>query len=95
MHYPRTSVGLNASVGRLVRCSRSANLASRTLRAASSILDGSRRARANLLLENKRLSCSEVAFLLGYVEPAAFFRDFKRWTGLSPQGWRQRIAAAL
>ncbi len=54
----------------------------------ASILDALRHERAELLLEDQRLSSSEVAFLLGYVEPAAFFRAFKRWTGETPQAWR-------
>lgn len=30
------------------------------------------------------MALSEVAFLLGFSEPSAFFRAFKRWTGLTP-----------
>lgn len=48
-----------------------------------------RRERAMLLLEDRTLTCSGVGFLLGYAEPAAFFRAFKRWTGASPQAWRR------
>ena len=61
----------------------------------AAILDALRRERAELLLENKRLNSSEVAFLLGYVEPAAFFRAFKRWTGETPQEWRARMRATV
>ena len=32
----------------------------------------------------KGLSFSEIAFLLGFSEASAFFRAFKRWTGLTP-----------
>ncbi len=52
------------------------------------LVDGARRERATLLLEDTRLSSSEIAFLLGYAEPAAFFRAFRRWTGATPQRWR-------
>jgi len=48
-----------------------------------------RRERALLLLRDAKLSCSEVGFLLGYAEPATFFRAFKRWTGETPQRWRR------
>jgi len=30
------------------------------------------------------LSIAEISFLLGFSEPSAFFRAFKRWTGLTP-----------
>jgi AraC-like DNA-binding protein len=30
------------------------------------------------------LSVAEISFLLGFSEPSAFFRAFKRWTGLTP-----------
>ncbi len=54
----------------------------------SAIVDEVRHERASLLLDDPRLSASEVTFLLGYGEPAAFFRAFKRWTGQTPQEWR-------
>lgn len=50
----------------------------------STLLDEARRERALMLLEDRSLSASEIAFLLGYSEPAAFFRAFKRWTGKTP-----------
>lgn len=31
-----------------------------------------------------KLSISEISFLLGFSEPSAFFRAFKRWTGMTP-----------
>lgn len=57
------------------------------------LVDAARRERALLLLADRSLSASEVAFLLGYTEPAAFFRAFKRWTGETPQSWRRGAAA--
>ena len=30
------------------------------------------------------LSLAEISFLLGFSEPSAFFRAFKRWTGMTP-----------
>ena len=38
------------------------------------------------------LSISEVSFLLGFSEPSAFFRAFKRWTGRTPTEHRARLA---
>ncbi len=39
-----------------------------------------------------RLSIAEISFLLGFSEPSAFFRAFKRWTGLTPLEARARPA---
>ncbi|MCA9643741.1 MAG: AraC family transcriptional regulator [Myxococcales bacterium] len=36
------------------------------------------------------LSAAEISFLLGFSEPSAFFRAFKRWTGVSPLESRAR-----
>jgi AraC-like DNA-binding protein len=36
------------------------------------------------------LSMAEISFLLGFSEPSAFFRAFKRWTGLTPLESRAR-----
>lgn len=40
------------------------------------------------------LSLSEISFLLGFSEPSAFVRAFKRWTGLTPTEHRSRLVAA-
>lgn len=55
----------------------------------AALVDEARRARALLLLEDRALSASEIAFLLGYTEPAPFFRAFKRWTGATPAAYRR------
>jgi AraC-like DNA-binding protein len=39
------------------------------------------------------MSFSEISFLLGFSEPSAFFRAFKRWTGLTPFERRAAILA--
>lgn len=41
------------------------------------------------------LSVAEVSFLLGFSEPSAFFRAFKRWTGKTPQESRAQRRASL
>lgn len=56
----------------------------------ATLLDESRRERALLLIEDPALSTGELAFLLGYSEPSAFFRAFKRWTGMTPGAYRSR-----
>jgi AraC-like DNA-binding protein len=59
----------------------------------AALVEEARRERAFLLLSDRGLSASEIAFLLGYAEPAVFFRAFRRWTGKTPQEWRQRDGA--
>lgn len=36
------------------------------------------------------LSIAEISFLLGFSEPSAFHRAFRRWTGSTPSDWRTR-----
>ena len=55
----------------------------------SGVLDGVRKRRAQELLTDGALSVQEVAYLLGYSEPRAFHRSFRRWTGSSAGAWRR------
>ncbi|AUX46762.1 AraC family transcriptional regulator [Sorangium cellulosum] len=59
----------------------------------NALLDEVRRARAAALLEAD-MAIAEVAYLLGYSEPSAFHRAFRRWTGATPEGFRARAAEA-
>jgi len=43
------------------------------------------------LLADPKVSIAEVAFFLGYAEPAPFHRSFKRWTGTTPQLHRRAL----
>jgi AraC-like DNA-binding protein len=52
------------------------------------VLDLTRREAAERLLLDRTLSVSEVGYLLGYSEPAAFHRAFKRWHGSTPRDFR-------
>jgi AraC-like DNA-binding protein len=54
------------------------------------LLDSTRHEAAARYLADNRLSIGEVGYLLGYSEPAAFHRAFKRWHGSTPQEFRQR-----
>ena len=56
-------------------------------------LDAVRRTRALALLRRRELSVAEVAFALGYADPRAFYRSFKRWTGQTPQKYRASASA--
>jgi AraC-like DNA-binding protein len=68
----------------------------RQLRAAGTsfagLLNDIRRGRAMYYLEHSELSSSEIAFLLGFDSPSAFFRAFARWTGQTPGTFRDRPA---
>jgi AraC-like DNA-binding protein len=54
------------------------------------LLDAVRRETAEKVMADASLSISEIAYLVGYSEPAAFHRAFRRWTGATPQAFRQR-----
>jgi len=54
----------------------------------SKVLDELRRDLSGELLSDRKLSVAEVAFLLGYSEPSAFQRAFRRWRGISPRRFR-------
>jgi AraC-like DNA-binding protein len=45
---------------------------------------------ARMYLTDPKLAIFEVAFLLGYSEPSAFNRAFRRWTGQSPSQFRRK-----
>jgi AraC-like DNA-binding protein len=57
-------------------------------------LDAVRRQQALYFLENGT-AIAELAWLLGYSEPSAFHRAFRRWTGTSPEAWRAKASARV
>lgn len=57
----------------------------------SSLRDDHRRQRALLLLENRTLSIGDIAATLGYSELPNFTRAFRKWTGVTPQAYRERL----
>lgn len=83
--------GLQASVAEAL------HLSSRTLQRRleqaglrfSDLVDEVRERHAKALLKMPQLSVQEVAYLLGYSEPRAFHRSFKRWTGQTAGAWRR------
>ena len=54
------------------------------------LLDSTRCEAATRYLHDRGLSVGEVAYLLGYSEPSAFHRAFKRWNGITPQEFRHQ-----
>jgi len=52
------------------------------------VLDSFRRGIARRLLSERDVAVYEVAYLLGYSDPSAFHRAFRRWHGDSPRRFR-------
>src|SRR5690606_11533385 len=53
------------------------------------ISDDIRTTLAKSYLRDSGMSISETAYLLGFSEPSAFSRAFRKWTGTSPQEFRR------
>jgi AraC-like DNA-binding protein len=72
------------------------NMSARTLRrrlekegtSYQRIKDNARRDLAISMLSRDRLTVSEVAEQVGFSDPSAFHRSFKKWTGQSPGSYR-------
>jgi AraC-like DNA-binding protein len=58
------------------------------------VLDELRHKLAVHYLSGQKTSVNETAYLVGFSEPAAFSRAFKRWTGTSPRSLRTAGARA-
>jgi AraC-like DNA-binding protein len=56
------------------------------------VLDELRHRMALNYLSGKKVSVNETAYLVGFSEPAAFSRAFKRWTGTSPRQHKSTAA---
>jgi len=54
------------------------------------LVDDARREAAGRYLTESALAIGEIAYLLGYSEPAPFHRAFKRWHATTPEAFRSR-----
>jgi AraC-like DNA-binding protein len=74
------------------------NMSSRNLRrrlkeedsSYQSIKDTLRQNHAMTLLNGKDMAINQIAREVGFNEPAAFTRAFKKWTGQSPRDYREK-----
>ncbi len=53
------------------------------------VLEAVRQQLARAWLSDPGVALHEIAYLLGYSEPSAFHRSFRRWTGQTPATWRR------
>lgn len=53
------------------------------------LLDEIRRDLSKRYLREPQMAIGEVAYLLGFSEPSAFHRAFRRWTGITPKAYRR------
>jgi AraC-like DNA-binding protein len=53
------------------------------------LLDDTRLNLSRRYLQEPELAICEVAYILGFSEPSAFYRAFRRWTGITPKEFRQ------
>jgi AraC-like DNA-binding protein len=54
------------------------------------LVEETRKEAARRYVAGSTLSLAEIAYLVGYSEPASFHRAFKRWYGATPEGFRNR-----
>lgn len=75
---------------------RSLGLSARSLRrrlcdegiSYNSIAEGALATLAKQLLADQARSIQETAYTMGFSDPSAFYRAFKRWTGTTPKTFR-------
>jgi AraC-like DNA-binding protein len=94
---------LHAGPPSLARVARRLNTSPRTLQrrldeadtSFTALVDDARRTHAVRYVRDPRIGLGEVGYLLGFAEPSAFSKAFRRWTGESPSSARRRARAEL
>lgn len=89
---------LNSGPLELALVARQLGRSERTLRAQlqdagtnyQQILADTQKILSKRLLANTRIAVEEVGYRVGFAERSAFYRAFKRWTGTTPNQYRQR-----
>jgi AraC-like DNA-binding protein len=85
------AIGINDVAKRVGMTPRSLQRKLRETNASfSTLLDDARRDLAKQLLSREGMLVCAIAYRLGFGSVAAFFRAFRRWTGLSPRQFHQR-----
>lgn len=56
------------------------------------LLDEVRKDYAIRYLKNEKVAIEEISYILGYNNPSAFTRSFKRWMGKSPRDYKRSIS---
>ena len=80
--FERVTDALNMSAPTLRRKLRKEGTSFQTIK------DESRRDAAKVYLENSDLSINAIAVMMGFTDPSAFHRCFKKWTGMTPGEYR-------
>ena len=83
----------------LTACAQALAISPRTLRrklhegghSYQDIVDDVRAGQARDYLESSQLTVSVIAERLGFSEPTSFSRAFRRWTGMTPRAFRNRL----
>ena len=58
------------------------------------LVDEARRELALARIGDAGIAITEIAYVLHFADPSAFYRAFKRWTGQSPRRYRERLYEA-
>jgi AraC-like DNA-binding protein len=92
--------GMNGQVPSMPDVARALGMSARSLHRAlegegtkfNAIVDDVRREFAERYLARASLNIGEVSYLVGFSETSAFFKAFKRWTGMKPGQYRAALA---